>query len=93
MTCAPVVGPWGELRASRGLCVTSERSGRSVRRSPAPGILAPNTVDQQADARTAVQDVFGGVSDAAVLLGVVLISLVTMGYRLRRRRSAREEVR
>jgi hypothetical protein len=40
-----------------------------------------------------VQDVFGGVSDAAVLLGVVLISLGTMGYRLLRRRSAREEVR
>ncbi|MHA6632037.1 cytochrome c biogenesis CcdA family protein [Pseudonocardia sichuanensis] len=65
------------------------------------GIIAPTTVDQQADIQTGVQDFFGGVPDAAVLLGIVLVVLAVMGYRLLRRRGAparagapeREEVR
>lgn len=59
------------------------------------GIIAPTTVDQQAGAQTAVQDLVGGVPDAAVLLGIVLIALAVMAHRLLRRRGtpAREEVR
>lgn len=53
------------------------------------GIMAPTTVDQQADAQGVIQDLFGGVSDAAVLLGIVLIALVVLAVRLLRRRSRR----
>ncbi len=49
------------------------------------GIVAPTTVDQQADAQTAVQNLFGRVPDTAVLLGVVLIALAIAVVRLRRR--------
>lgn len=49
------------------------------------GIIAPTTVDQQADAQVAIQDLFGGVPDAAVLLGIVLVALAIVVYRLLRR--------
>jgi cytochrome c biogenesis protein CcdA len=48
------------------------------------GIVAPTTVDQQADVQGALQDLFGGVPDAAVLLGIVLIALAVMAVRLLR---------
>jgi len=53
------------------------------------GIIAPTTVDQQADAQTAITDLFGGVSDTAVLLGIVLLALAVMAVRLLRRRGTR----
>jgi len=53
------------------------------------GIMAPTTVDQQADTQGMIQDLFGGVSDAAVLLGIVLIALAAMAVRLLRRRGTR----
>lgn len=53
------------------------------------GIMAPTTVDQQADTQGMIQDLFGGVSDAAVLLGIVLIALAAMVVRLLRRRDTR----
>jgi cytochrome c biogenesis protein CcdA len=53
------------------------------------GLVAPTTVDQQADAQGVIQDLFGGVPDAAVLLGIVLIALAAMAVRQLRRRSTR----
>ncbi|MBP2372011.1 cytochrome c biogenesis CcdA family protein [Pseudonocardia parietis] len=53
------------------------------------GIIAPTTVDQQADAQSAITGLFGGVSDTAVLLGVVLLALAAMAVRLLRRRATR----
>lgn len=57
------------------------------------GIVAPTTTDQQADAQIAIRDAAGGVSDAAVLLGIVLIALAGAVIRLLRpRRAERERV-
>nr|WP_222132212.1 cytochrome c biogenesis CcdA family protein [Pseudonocardia sp. C8] len=49
------------------------------------GLVAPTTVDQQADLQNTVGDLFGGVPDAAVLLGIVLVALAMMAFRLLRR--------
>lgn len=56
------------------------------------GIIAPTTVDQQAGAQVAIQDLAGGVPDAAVLLGIVLVALAVMIFRIRRRGPDTESV-
>jgi cytochrome c biogenesis protein CcdA len=50
------------------------------------GIIAPTTVDQQADAQLAIRDLVGGVPDAVVLLAIVLLALVVAVVRLLRSR-------
>ena len=50
------------------------------------GIIAPTTVDQQADAQVAIRDLVGGVPDAVVLLAIVLLALVVAVVRLLRSR-------